>query len=254
MLKIKVEGLDAARGLMQGLSSRRLNAALATALTRTAVSARQEIRAALPSIFDRPTPYTLNSLFVQPATAQRLEARVWFKDQADARGGTPATKYLLPQVQGGARGDKRFERALRANGQLPGGWKTVPAPGGRRDAWGNLSRAHVLEILTQLRAGSSVRKAGKDVQRKQLAAQRRAGGQYFVVLPGARVKLKAGIYQRELLGRNITPVVWYVQEPRYRQRFNFDALAERATREELPRQFARAIDEHLARVAAKRSA
>src|ERR1035441_633525 len=76
---------------------RQLPFATAKALTRTA----QLIKAAevdeMRRVFDRPTPWTLNSVFITPATKDNLIARVWLKQ--DAAKGTPAAKYLLSEIR-----------------------------------------------------------------------------------------------------------------------------------------------------------
>jgi hypothetical protein len=50
----------------------------------------------MPFAFDRPTPYTLGSLYLSPATKAIPVAKVWLKD--DAGKGTPAAKYLFPRL------------------------------------------------------------------------------------------------------------------------------------------------------------
>lgn len=73
-ITMEVHGLtEVQKALTERFSPRRLNAVMATALTRTAQDVREAVRQELPRVFDRPTPYTLNSLFVRPATAQRLQ-------------------------------------------------------------------------------------------------------------------------------------------------------------------------------------
>ena len=97
-ISFTIDGQAALRKQIESFSERRIAAVVATALTRTAVEVKDALRAELPRVFDRPTPYTLNSLFVKPARADRLQAETYFKDDS-AGSGTPATKYLLPQVQ-----------------------------------------------------------------------------------------------------------------------------------------------------------
>ena len=53
-----------------------------------------QIIIAMQLVFDRPTPYTLNSTFVSPATKTKLKAEVKLKDESAK--GLPATKYLAP--------------------------------------------------------------------------------------------------------------------------------------------------------------
>lgn len=249
-LTVDVIGLDAAvKQLTEQFSPRRMNAALATALTRTAGEIRDEVKAEMTRVFDRPTPYTMNSLFVRPATAQRLYADAYFKDET-AGSGTPATKYLLPQVEGGSRRQKRFEVALRMAGHLPEGMVTVPAAGARLDAYGNVSRGQLIQILSQLRitlTAGSTRNLPFDA-RKQISAQRKAGGRFFVIKPGTR-GAAPGVYQREFVGRNITPVILFVRSAAYRQRLDFYGIARRVASERLPANVRRAIEESAARLA-----
>lgn len=69
--------------------------AAVVAMTRTAQAVRDVQLTEMRRVFDRPTPYTMNSLFVQPATKRRPQAAVGFKEFAGK--GTPAWKYLGPR-------------------------------------------------------------------------------------------------------------------------------------------------------------
>ena len=247
MSGITVTGLDQARASMLQFSARRLAAAKATAATRVAVQVRNEVRQEMRRVFDRPSPYTLNSLFIKPATAAAPTAEVWVKDDR-AGSGTPAVKYLLPQVQGGQRGNKRLEAALRAIGALPSGWYVVPGQGARLDQYGNWSRGQIIQVLSQLRITltAGYTRNMSFTPRKAINAQRRAGGQFFVRPVG---KGKApGVYQREFSGRNITPVAMFVSRVNYQTRLPFDDIARRVAEREIGPQFARAIAESAARM------
>lgn len=245
-----VTGLDEAlQELTERFSERRLAAAVATALTRTAGQVRDEVRAEMQRVFDRPTPYTLGSLFVSPATAtpRKLWADVFFKDDR-AGSGTPATRYLLPQVEGGTRRAKRYEIALRMAGHLPDGYVTVPGQGARLDAYGNISRGQIIQVLSQLRitlVAGSTRNLSFDAG-KQIRAQRKAGGRFFVVKPGARIQ--PGVYQRELFGRNITPVLIFVRSASYQPRLRFAAIARQVSERNLPGNLRSAIDDQARRL------
>lgn len=67
--------------------------AISQALTATAKLAQGAEKAALPEVFDRPTPFTINSVSVKGARKSDLEARVFVKDIAAA--------YLEPYEFGG---------------------------------------------------------------------------------------------------------------------------------------------------------
>ena len=250
MMKITLDGIPELKAKLTGFSDRRFAATIATALSRTAVLVRDDMREALPSIFDRPTHYTLNSLRTKPANAQKLEAVVDFKDETTG-GGIPATYYLMPQVQGGSRRAKRLEVALRAAGALPAGWSAVPGAGARLDAYGNVERGQITQVLSQLRiqllAGSE-RNMSTD-PRKQIAAQRKAGGRFFVVQPGGRTQ--PGVYQREFMGRTVTPVFVFVKTTTYQRRFDFVGLSQRLADRHLPGQMDLAVEQQMQKLAAK---
>lgn len=263
MLTLRVQGLDEARRSVEGFSDRRFAAAVATALTRTAASIRTDLQREAKAVFDRPTPYTLRQLRYVGATAANLTAAVGFDIAAvtDIRGtvqrfaagsDVPSSKYLQPQVAGGGRRAKRFEVLLRAAGHLPAGYVTVPGQGAAIDAYGNMSRGQLIQILSQLRITAEAgytRDMSFDA-RKQLAAQRKAGGRFFVIPVGDR-RAAPGVYQREFAGRGITPVIMFVRAARYTPRFDFYGIASRLGAQRFPAELQRALAEHQARLGAR---
>lgn len=255
MLTVTVKGLDQLHDNFKAFSDRRFAAAVATAATRTAVKVKAAELRTVQRVFDRPTPYTLGGMFVTVATAQKPSARVWFKDdRAVTKGGTPATNYLLPNVDGTPRRAKRLEKALRAIGALPSGWFVTPGQGARLDAHGNVDRGQIVQVLSQLRvqllAGSS-RNMSYDA-RKQIRAQQKAGGRFFVIKPGAGVQ--PGVYQREFNGRNITPVFVFVRTAKYQRRFDFYGVAADVVQATLPDELAASFEDHARKLRAKRVA
>lgn len=216
--------------------------AMASALTKTAQLAKQNLAEEMTKAFDRPTRYTLNSLAVRPATKANLEAEVALKAGVT---GTPASKYLTPQIVGGARGLKRFERSLSIAGLLPAGWFAVPGDNAELDGFGNMKRGQIVKILSALRATSDAtqhkgQKQGRGIRRRE---------EYFSIGPG-RV-LPPGIYRRK--GRSdgrkpdVLPVVIYTRKPpRYRQRFDFYGIAQRTAEANLATQFEAAFEKAMA--------
>lgn len=262
-MTIKAEGLDLALGRLDGFSERRLAAAIATGLTRTAVAVRGGLQRELSSRLDRPMPYTVTALRYTPATAASLSAYVGFDINAVTdirgsvmefrRGETPASKYLQPQVRGGERALKRAEKLLNMAGWLPDGWVTVPGQGARLDAYGNMERGQIIQILSQLRI-NALSGFNRDMSfnaRSQLRAQRRAGGRFFVLRPGG--KAAPGVYQRETMGGTITPVLMFVRRAQYRQRFDFYGLGGALARRTLGAEVQRAIAEQQQRLMARRA-
>jgi hypothetical protein len=246
-----IHGWVELQAAMRDFSERRAAAVMATAFSKTVVDIKAAGLQKLPSVFDRPSPWTMNSLYVKGATAQNLQARVWFKEDA-GRQGTPAAKYLLPQVEGGQRKTKRYEAALQAFGALPSGWQTVPGVGAHLDAYGNVSVGQIIQILSQLRITMTAghqRNMSFDA-RKAIRAQKKAGGRFFVVPVGTK-GMAPGVYQREFMGRTVTPVLVFVQASGYRKRFDFHALSRQVAEDKLPVHLREAVRVHLARAAAK---
>jgi hypothetical protein len=90
-----------ARGVQRGLNDiarRQMPFATARALTSTAKLAQQNVARQLPSIFDRPTPFTRNAIGIQAATKTNLVARVFVKARQ--------AEYLVLEETGGTRTPK----------------------------------------------------------------------------------------------------------------------------------------------------
>lgn len=251
-LQIDATAID--RDLVQPLlgSPQRLRNAAAVALTRTALAVRGAERAEMIDVFDRPTAFTLNSLFVEPASGDQPvpEARVGIKDNVG--GARPAWSWLRWQVRGGLRTNTGFERRLISVGAMRAGDRAVPGRYAKLDAFGNLSRGQIVQILSQLRIDSTVgstrslprmsfndrgidRKAKLNTIRRAFA---RAGGQYIAFPNGSgRGKLLPGLYLADRFNKQeILPVLIFVSKAQYEARFDFNYVAQLAIQRELPRQ------------------
>lgn len=223
-MKVTIEGLEGL-GVLSGLSEQRMQAAVINAMHAIAYDVRDEVKREMQSAFDRPTPYVLNAIRVRRFAVGRPYVEVGYKD--DGRGGASVNNVLLPHVDGGARAVKRLEYSLRAYGFMPAGWYAVPGQGARIDGFGNMDRGQVVQILSQLRI-NLIDKLDREMPRNargQIKNQRKAGGRFFVIPPGQRIA--PGVYQREFMGRNITPVVMFVRSIQYSRRFDFDGIATR---------------------------
>lgn len=259
-MKVTLQGLDQLSAFDLGISQRRLDAALAVALTRTAVAVRDAELAELRQVIDRPTPYTERCLLVRGATAHDMRCEVWFTDEDLGGNGIPASYYMTFQVNGGRRGRKRFEEVLTAAGALPRGWVTVPGVGAQIDQYGNQAKSQLMQIMSQLRVQmvAGFDRAMSYDARRQIAAQRRAGGRFFVMPVGKG--WAPGIYQREfgvatgskgqgINARGITPVVMFVRSARYKGRYDFHGVARRVIDKRLEGEVMRAVSETLERAA-----
>jgi hypothetical protein len=230
------------------LSRQQVPYALARSLTKTAqfVAIKEEQQMARD--FDRPTPYTLNSLYVKPATKQRLSAEVKIKDEAFK--GNPAIRFLAAEIYGGLRRRKGFENLLQKSGVLPAGWYAIPASGAPKDAYGNVSGGFINRILSQLQSARDAL-TNETAKLKRSRNRRRVYGRYFVAFPGrAKTKhLAFGIWERigSFGGSTVRPVfIFTPRPPHYRQRFKFFDIADQTARMRWPIEFALAMREAIA--------
>jgi hypothetical protein len=226
MISISVD-LSGVRERLRGFE-RDIPFLAAYALTKSAQDVKAAEVESMRQVFDRPTPYTLNALRVKPATKQDLTAIIDFKEF----GGTPAWKYLGPQIMGGPRRLKRHERALIAAGVMRAGEYAVPGQGVTLDAYGNMPGALIKRILSALSASSD---AFQNVTaRSKRRARKRAGGVY-VVMRG-RPGIADGIYVR-LGAREIKPMIVFVRAPTYHARLPFYDTAREVVRRNVERHF-----------------
>lgn len=155
-----------------------------TALDKTAYDIRDSIRAEMKHVFDKPVRYTLNSLKVRPTQNHNMRAFVWFKEP-DRMG----QHYLVPQVEGGQRKYKGFERALDNT-------KMVPGRGARMTKAGNISPGQIRQVLSVL--GRAEMTAGYSANMTARSSVRNKSQRDYVYLPrgSARGKLPPGVYER----------------------------------------------------------
>ena len=221
--------LKEAQKYLRGLSKDQIPFATAYALTQTAKQAQKHIITEMRRVFDRPKPYTLNGTFVIAAKKNRLRAVVKLKDgylseSSDSKRGT-ADKYLAPQIQGGARRPKAFEKLLINKGLMPPGMFAVPTSACPLDRFGNVSAGYFNRVMSQLRIATDP--LSNATGRRRSRRTRTAG--FFVAYPGRErtAHLKPGIYERTTtgFGGGIRPIFIYTDTPpKYRVRLRFDQI------------------------------
>lgn len=206
---------------------RQVRYATVTALNATVDDVKLHHQTILPAIFDRPTRYTINSLRVMKVSSRRdPEAGVFFKDASRHR-----RHYLMPQVVGGVRDHKPFERWLIMRGIMTSAEYAVPASGVRLTANGNMSQGTIVQILSQLAAGPDAFQWETARSRKRAGASRQ---RYFVPPPGS--SLKRGVWQRSGKKR-IKPVLMFVSAPTYAKRYAFYEISQERSQFLFPRYF-----------------
>lgn len=241
-IKVRLEGLEETKKYIDA-RGKQAKFAAAVALTRTAVQVRSEVSVDMARVFDRPTPYTMNSLFLSGAKPSRLEAIVFFKEN----GFRPS--FLLPQIKGGDRALKRFEYRLTQVGAMLASERAIPTAFAEKDAYGNVSRGLIVKILSQLKsrafAGDYSVATNSARSRKKRAQQA-----YFVVRKGANGNnhLLSGIYQRTsfgAFGSSIRPIFLFGSYAKYKKRLDFSGIAERVVRRDFDANFRQAYADAL---------
>ena len=187
------------------------------AMTLTARDVAWEEIGVMQRVFDRPTPYTLNALAVKPATRKSMMASVEFKD---GFGGTPAKRFLNPQVHGGARSQKSHE--LQIAPLLKGYSYLVPANGFPLNSYGNVNVGTLRKIISQLKVSRDETSNASDSRRSR--AKRSA--QAFFIPKNGRVVM-------ERKGKTAKPALVGVRSPRYSKRFPFYETADRVVADRL---------------------
>jgi len=219
--------------------------AMSRAINLVANAARDALRAEAQQVFDRPTPFIVNSLRVSKySTRQDLTAIV--EPVYPGGKGVDPQDVLRAEIQGGPRKLKRSERALQRAGVLPPGYYIAPGsglPSDKLDAYGNVKGGFMVQILAYFQAFAeqgykanmtAKRKAGLAKRGVTASGYKTIGGvEYFVAygrLRGGKTShLAPGIYSRTgTHGSDIRPVLMFIRPPVYQRRFDFNAVALRA--------------------------
>lgn len=231
------------------------------ALTRTVATARREAMDEIKRVFDRPTPFTVNSVRYEMATKDNPQARVYISD--DAAKGLSPRKYLLPEIEGGDRRMKRSERALVAAGMMGVGQRMMPGRNLELNDYGNISSGQIVSILSKLSAFGQMgyranvsERTKKRLKRLKQAARREAndaqgnrvyGGTDVFVAHDKRSGEAIGVWQ--LIGPGqVRPILAFVdRQPDYKKRFDFHGTVAKSAGAHWPGEMMRAMHELLNR-------
>jgi len=239
MIQLEVKGLDTTLRYLGADLPKQARYATMLALTRTASKVRDRQYSEMHRVFDRPTPYTLRAIRVKPATKSDLSAWVGFKRPWAAR----AEEYMPSQVEGGRRPLKALELFIQSRvttmspqgkrGVYPKGTYFVPGRGARLDAYGNMSRGQVQQILSALQAHTDQKQ--NETARSRKRAKRTVS--YWAT--------QRGIW--EIKGQSMLMALVAVKgTPLYSKRYPFYEVSQRFVSEIWPGEFERAFAEALA--------
>lgn len=246
---------------VRAIAQDRVPIVTAKALTFTAQRSQADIVAAMGTVFEGgATAYTRGGTRIETATPERLFARVAVKDRTSNNGTLPED-YLFPEVFGGARKVKRFERNLRYAGILGRNMHAVlgrDTPRSLITPQGNLRLGEMQRILTATRSSFDKYQNRTTSARSQRNARQAPyfvaglprgtfiGGEY-VEAPGT---IQAGVYRRVGINkdRKIVPVLIFTKrQPRYRRRLDFEGIARKTAQREFRAVFLRLLRKEVAR-------
>lgn len=224
---------------------------------------QQAVKSEMQRVFDRPTPYTLNSYVVMKgARKNSLFGIIGFKTQRifDASGqftgsftsfeeevNNPrmASTYLRPQMQGGPRPAKGLENLLRARGLLSANEFLVPSRFQKLDQYGNVSRGTIAKIVANLQAA-------RDIYSRTPSGGARGGkkkAEYFFTRAGVRGQRLTAIWQSFGARGNHNAIPAFIvvsSSPKYKKRFDQMIVVQRIVQQNFALEFNNAMQIALA--------
>lgn len=208
------------------------------AINDVAFQARRDLGTHASKVFKSPRNLTRNPAEVlkPKSTPETLQVRIGLRDQV-AKGTAPDV-YLRPQIYGGPRNHKRFEKALL--NRIPEfGYHTffVPASQNKEflDPAGMVKGSVIVQMLSHLQA------FGEQGYKANIKNPNRA--LYFAVPYRSKEfgMLHPGIYKRDSIGSDFFKAVVYAikTQPRYKKRFFYFERVEKSAKQVFPMSFAR---------------
>ena len=192
------------------------------------VSQKVEMR----RVFDNPRPYTLNAIYPRYAGKRGniMQAGIAFREFGVK--GTPAYKYLTPQIKGGPRRLKRSEKALQGIGVLPSGSFTVQGRNFEKDANGDIPGAQYTRMLAEL----GVQGVGLGGPKPQRKARTKGDRQFFLMRRRSDDRPFAIAEKR---GDQAVIMLVFTGMPNYKPRYDFYGVASKQVQISFPKHFNR---------------
>jgi hypothetical protein len=222
-IRMKVSGVEKARKMISPDLMRKV---LIKTVNQTGQDCKAELKEEMNRVFDRPTLYTLNSVYTK-LIPDEMSVRIGLKEWAGK--GTPAATYLKPEVYGGAREMKRSEDLL--------GHYYVPGAGVKLNKYGNIPGSLITQIIS---AVGRFREMGylMNITRRSRKRNKKPR-QFFKVEQGNR-GLRPGVWERRANGE-VRPILIFVDRPTYARRLDFFGVIKRIAAKRLSPNFGEAL-------------
>jgi len=197
----------------------------ATALTLTALawSGRRATQAEMERKLHKPGRFAIRTISIDKATKRAPVARVKVKD-------LHTFGHLFT---GGGRDQKPYEHFLISNGYMDAGSYTVPGPGAKLNAAGNISRSNLTKILTKLTPPV------KSTLAPGIWRAYRPADRIIVVKEQIKIRETARKRKKE---RPPKMILAFVKRAVYRQSIDMEKAVEDAVRKDVAGEWEKAID------------
>ena len=226
---------DLVRRQLSDLQKKHLPKAQLEAADRAGRYVHGALRSEMNEVFDRPTAWALGGLRYRKPTMGKPGVSIWLEEFGGK--GIPAADFLSPQIEGGQRRHKRFEKALIAKGLMPANMYAVPGAQAPIDAHGNVPGPFIVRMLSDLQAFGE---QGYRANRRGKRTGNRRTNYFFSARKGGH--LKPGIYWH--LPNGLLGVVFvFVTKAAYEKRFDFYGVGKRAYDRIAPRAMTEALEE-----------
>ena len=215
---------ERALAAVDAVRTKQLPFATVLALNDAAMEARKKVVAAMPTIFDRPTSFTLNSVGVRTATKSNLTAEVFIKKLQ--------AQYLGIEETGGDRTPATNTRKPGAAALVMPELKNVSL-----NAYGNLQAGFVARLFKQIDERRDY--TGKQYTRKfgstfrvgyEAGRAKRDKGIFYLLGHGIGGSGPGGVFKR-LPDHHIQRLISFEAQTHYTARFAFQVRAALAARQ-----------------------
>lgn len=192
----------------------------------------QKQKTAMRKQLHKPLPYTVNAFFVRSSRKDKtpVEGFIGFREFSGK--GTPAHKYLTPNIQGGKRRQKRHEVRLKQIGVLGSNQGTAPGRDAQVNARGNLSGAFYTRTLAAVGA------LGGDSSTARSRKRNRSVRGHYIAYKGGRA---VGIRRRANGQARSLQLLNFINLPTYRAIYDYEGVARDFVRRSGSSRFVKAL-------------
>lgn len=203
-------------------------------LNRTAKIAANDVKEQMKKVFNRPTPFALNSIRIKFADKKDKNpyAELNFKDKSNTQ-----PPFILPEVEGGARPQKPFEKAFARGGEGAALLKApyeymIPTRAAPLDQYGNVKGSVISNMISDI-VGAT--KAGYNAKTK--GGKSGGGPKYRAVYANGRPMIMYTAASKAY------PILVGVTKVQYRKRLYFAETITKSYDKNFEIEYSKAIKE-----------